>query len=92
MKDIQKLMREVYYFDSSLYYQVDSSSKIKLIKNKTQVLKNFIVLDITKNKIFTKDDFISAHNLIDYTSQDIIDYLDTLRFKVYRKIKLSKDI
>lgn len=91
MKDVQKLLRQVYYFNNGLYYQIDSNSKIKLIK-KNKELKNFIVLDITKNKIFNKDEFINIHCLSLKSSEDIIEYLDTLRFKVYRKIKLDKEL
>lgn len=90
MKDIQKLLRPVYYFNNGIYYQVDTNSKVKLIK-KNKELKNFIVLDITQNKIYSKDEFISVFVLDNHTTEQITEYLDTLRFKVYRKIKLNKE-
>lgn len=90
MKDVQKLLRPVYYFNNGIYYQVDTNSKVKLIK-KNKELKNFIVLDITQNKIYSKDEFISVFVLDNHTTEQITEYLDTLRFKVYRKIKLNKE-
>lgn len=93
MKDVQKLLRPVYYFNNGIYYQVDTCSKVKLLKKnkENKELKNFIVLDITINKIYSKDEFIIAHNLLLAGPEEIIEYLDTLRFKVYRKIKLNKE-
>lgn len=86
MKDVQKLMRAVYYFDGKLYYQIQSCYKYKLYK-KTK-LKNFIVLDVTKNIIMTKDEFLKEYfKGTDYKPEDVINFLDTLRFKVYKKIK-----
>ena len=89
-KDIQKLLRPVYYFAGGLYYQVDSCSKNKLI-NKQGKLKNFIVLDVTESVIYSNSDFLIKFNLIDqdgkYDSGEVIQFLDVLRFKVYRKIK-----
>ena len=91
MKDVQKLLRPVYYFNNGLYYQVDSCSKIKLIK-KNNELKNFIVLDVTENKLYNSVDFILTFGLEFTSSKHVVEFLDTLRFKVYRKIKLDKGI
>lgn len=87
MKDVQKLMRAVYYFDGKLYYQIQSCYKYKLYKKNK--LRNFIVLDVTKNIIMSKDEFLKEYfiNNINYKPEDVINFLDTLRFKVYKKIK-----
>lgn len=88
MKDIQTLLRPVYYYDSGIYYQVDSCSKHKL-QHKTDKtkLKNFIVLDVTLNKIYSKEEFLREYDLEFSSNSYIIQFLDTLKFKVYRKIK-----
>lgn len=88
MKDVQKLLRPVYYYDSGIYYQVDSCSKHKLIhKTDKPKLKNFIVLDVTLNKIYAKEEFLKEYELELSSNTYIIQFLDTLKFKVYRKIK-----
>jgi hypothetical protein len=88
MKDIQKLLRPVYYYDSGIYYQVDSCSKHKLVhKTDKNKLKNFIVLDVTLNKIYSKEEFLREYDLESSSNSYIIQFLDTLKFKVYRKIK-----
>lgn len=88
MKDVQKLLRPVYYYDIGIYYQVDSCSKHKLIhKTDKTKLKNFIVLDVTLNKIYTKEEFLKEYELELSSNSFIIQFLDTLKFKVYRKIK-----
>ena len=85
-KDIQNLLRPVYYFNEGVYYQVDSTSKSKLA-NKRGELKNFIVLDVTLSKIYYRDKFLKEMNLQESNSTEIIEFLDTLKYKVYRKIK-----
>lgn len=88
MKDVQKLLRPVYYYDSGIYYQVDSCSKHKLVhKTDKTKLKNFIVLDVTLNKIYSKEEFLKEYDLGESSSSAVIDFLDSLKFKVYRKIK-----
>lgn len=88
MKDVQKLLRPVYYYDSGIYYQVDSCSKHKLAhKTDKTKLKNFIVLDVTLNKIYSKEEFLKEYDLGESSSSAVIDFLDSLKFKVYRKIK-----
>ena len=88
MKDVQKLLRPVYYYDSGIYYQVDSCSKHKLAhKTDKTKLKNFIVLDVTLNKIYSKEEFLKEYDLGESSSGAVIDFLDSLKFKVYRKIK-----
>lgn len=91
MCNVFNKLKSVYYFDGSLYYQVKSEDKLTLI-NKNGNFKNFIVLDITKNKIFNKDDYIDffyIQNDIQKTNVEILHDLDSLRFKVYKKIKLK---
>lgn len=90
MKDIQVLLKAVYYFDGGLYYQVNSNSKSKLL-NKKNEFKNFIVLDVTKSKIYTKDEFLVEFELYDVSKYTVLEFLDSLKFKVYRKIKLNID-
>lgn len=88
LKDVQKLLRPVYYYDSGIYYQVDSCSKHKLAhKTDKTKLKNFIVLDVTLNKIYSKEEFLKEYDLGESSSSAVIDFLDSLKFKVYRKIK-----
>ena len=88
MKDVQKLLRPVYYYDTGIYYQVDSCSKHKLAhKTDKTKLKNFIVLDVTLNKIYSKEEFLKEYDLGESSSSAVIDFLDSLKFKVYRKIK-----
>lgn len=91
MCNVVNKLKNVYYFDGSLYYQIKSEDKLTLI-NKNGNFKNFIVLDITKNKIFNKDDYIDffyIQNDIQKTNVEILHDLDSLRFKVYKKIKLK---
>ena len=87
----QNKLKNVYYYDGYLWTQVKAEDKTTLI-NKNSNLKNFIVVDITKNKIYTKDDFIEIFyikNNIVKTNKEIISDLESLRFKVYKKIKLK---
>lgn len=91
MCSIQNKLKNVYYYDGYLWTQVKAEDKTTLI-NKNSNLKNFIVVDITKNKIYTKDDFIEIFyikNNIVKTNKEIISDLESLRFKVYKKIKLK---
>lgn len=89
MCDIQKKMKNVYYYDGYLFYQVKSEDKMNLLKDNGS-LKNFIVLNITKGTIQTKDEYISE--LTDLTPIQIINSLDHIKFKVYRKIKLKEQM
>lgn len=88
MCNIQNKLKNVYYFNGYLWTQIKSEDKRSLI-NKNGHLKNFIVLDITKNIIYTKDEYIGIHNKILKTPEEIINGLDSLRYKVYKKIKLK---
>lgn len=91
MCSIQNKLKNVYYYDGYLWTQVKAEDKTTLI-NKNSNLKNFIAVDITKNKIYTKDDFIEIFyikNNIVKTNKEIISDLESLRFKVYKKIKLK---
>lgn len=91
MCNIQNKLKNVYYFNGNLYYQIKSEDKMSLI-NKNGNFKNFIVLDITKNKIMDKDDYIDFFYIqknINKTNIEILNDLDSLRYKVYKKIKLK---
>lgn len=91
MCNVQNKLKGVYYFNGNLYYQIKSEDKMSLI-NKNGNFKNFIVLDITKNKIMDKDDYIDFFYIqknINKTNIEILNDLDSLRFKVYKKIKLK---
>ena len=91
MCSIQNKLKNVYYYDGYLWTQIKSEDKMSLI-NKNSNLKNFIAVDITKNKIYTKDEFIDLFyikNNIIKTNKEIINDLESLRFKVYKKIKLK---
>ena len=88
MCSIQNKLKNVYYYDGYLWTQIKSEDKMSLI-NKNGNLKNFIALDITKNIIYTKDEYIGIHNKILKTPEEIINGLDSLRYKVYKKIKLK---
>ena len=88
MCNIQNKLKNVYYFNGYLWTQIKSEDKRSLI-NKNGHLKNFIVLDITKNIIYSKDEYIGIHNKILKTPEEIINGLDSLRYKVYKKIKLK---
>jgi hypothetical protein len=89
--NVQNKLKNVYYFNGNLYYQIKSEDKMSLL-NKNGNFKNFIVLDITKNKIMDKDEYIDffyiQKNIIK-TNIEILHDLDSLRFKVYKKIKLK---
>lgn len=91
MCSIQNKLKNVYYYDGYLWTQIKSEDKMSLI-NKNSNLKNFIAVDIAKNKIYTKDEFIDLFyikNNIIKTNKEIINDLESLRFKVYKKIKLK---
>jgi hypothetical protein len=88
MCNIQNKLKNVYYYNSTLWYQIKSEDKLTLI-NKNGNLKNFIVLDITKDKIYTKDEFVQKHFEKNITNLDVVYLLDSLRYKVYKKIKLK---
>jgi thiamine pyrophosphokinase len=88
MKEVTKLMRPVYYYNECLWYQVHSCTKHKLL-NKNNELKQFIVIDVTKDVIYTKDEFLEkfySNSIIN--PKQIVNDLDSLKFKVYKKIKL----
>lgn len=91
MCNIQNKLKNVYYYNGYLWTQIKSEDKLLLL-NKNGNLKNFIVLDITKNTIFEKDEYVYnffiKHDLVK-TNKQIIESLDSLRFKVYKKIKLK---
>lgn len=87
---IEKKMKGVYYFNKQLWYKVSSEDKSSLI-NKHGDLKNFIVLDVTNNKLYDREEFIESFfdaEVYPYPSM-VIEKLDTLKFKVYRKIKIK---
>lgn len=91
MCSIQNKLKNVYYYDGYLWAQIKSEDKMSLI-NKNSNLKDFIAVDITKNKIYTKDEFIDLFyikNNIIKTNKEIINDLESLRFKVYKQIKLK---
>lgn len=95
------LFRPVYFFAGGLYDKVDDKLKYKLIKNNGK-LKNFMVVDITHDKILTRDQFLEENCDKDpvteefiYDANDIIssiDYLSSARYKVFRKIKIGEEI
>ena len=87
---IEKKMKGVYYFNKQLWYKVASEDKSSLI-NKDGDLKKFIVLDVTANTVYDREEFISKffeQEVYPYPSM-VIEKLDTLKFKVYRKIKIK---
>lgn len=88
--NIQNKLKNVYYYNSALWHQIKSEDKLSLI-NKNGNLKNFIVLDITKDIIYTKDSFINNFYKEDHIKNnlEIVNELDSLRYKVYKKIKLK---
>lgn len=88
-----KLLKDVKYFDGSLWYQVDWDSRKKLLTNKNK-LKQFIVVDVTKDKVYSKDVFI-LENLAednefvkDVSTERVLQALDTIKYKVFKKIKI----
>ncbi len=88
-----KLLKDVKYFDGSLWYQVDWASRKKLLTNKNK-LKQFIVVDVTKDKVYSKDVFI-LENIAednefvkDVSTERVLQALDTIKYKVFKKIKI----
>lgn len=91
MCNIQNKLKNVFYYNGYLWTQIKSEDKMSLL-NKNGNLKNFIALDITKNIIYTKEEYIEVfykQNNILKTNIEIIYDLESLRFKVYKKIKLK---
>ena len=89
MCTIQNKLQNVYFYNGYLWAQIKSEDKMKLL-NKNSNLKNFIVVHVTKNKIYSKDEFIEEFynkNNIIKTNKEILDDLDSLKYKVYKKIK-----
>lgn len=91
------LFRPVYFFAGSLYDKVEDKFKYKLIKNNGE-LKNFMVVDITHDRILSRDQFLEENCEKDdcgayiYDADTIIssiDYLASARYKVFRKIKIG---
>ena len=91
------LFRPVYFFAGALYDKVEDKLKYKLVKNNGE-LKNFMVVDITHDRVLTKDQFLEENCEKDdcgkyiYDADTIIssiDYLASARYKVFRKIKIG---
>ena len=91
------LFRPVYFFNGSLYDKVEDKLKYKLVKNNGE-LKNFMVVDITHDRVLTRDQFLEENCEKDdwgkyiYDVETIIssiDYLASARYKVFRKIKIG---
>lgn len=87
MKDSQKLLQNVYVHDNKLWYQIHSCTKNELIED-TQLI-DFMVVDVRENKIHYRDDFIALNKLQDTSIFDILDFLDSLRYKVYKQFEIS---
>jgi len=90
--DISLTMRPLYYYNGEAYCQVEREFKEKLI-TKGGTLKAFVVLDVTKGKTYTDLQFVKKFfKDVKYaTSYDVVEKLDTLRFKVFKKVKIKKD-
>ena len=54
------LFRPVYFFNGSLYDKVEDKLKYKLVKNNGE-LKNFMVVDITHDRVLTRDQFLEEN-------------------------------
>lgn len=87
-----KLLQEVSYFNGNLWYQIKWDNKRKLVNNKNK-LKSFIVVDVTKEKIYTRDEFIRDYflNKEDVSAVDVLTALDNIKYKVFKKIRLKAD-
>lgn len=48
---MEKVLREVYYYNDNFYYKIDLDNKNVLL-NKKGHLKQVLILDITKNTIY----------------------------------------
>ena len=87
--DISLIMRPMFYHNKEAYCQVEREFKTKLI-SKHGILKPFVVIDITKNKIYTTEQFVRKFfKDVNPSNEEVIERLDTLRFKVFKKIKLK---
>ena len=88
--NIYDIFKPVYYFNGDPYYQIDFKSKHRLI-SKNKKLKNFLVVDVTqkdiKPRVLSRDDFISKFKLENKSADDVVKKLDTLRYKVFKKIQ-----
>ena len=90
--------KSVYFFGGDLYIKIYDDQRHKLL-NKNNNLKSFVVVDITSNVIYNIDQFLSLFyteeqiKKNDYNAKEIIDMtLDSLKYKVFKKIKKLKEV
>lgn len=85
---MEGLLRSTKYYDGYLWYKLSSKDKHKMINNGGN-LKDFIVIDVTDDKIFTKSEFLVEKSLTEASADAVVEALETIKYKVYRKIKLK---
>lgn len=99
--EVIDLFSHVRYYKKHLYYQAENKLRHKLIK-KDNSLKDFLVVNITSNKVMTRDEFLKEigcetdhYGKFVYDAMQIvnsIDYLASQKYKVFKKIKNVKEI
>lgn len=89
MNEKISLLKNVYYFDGNLWYQVDCKSRNKLVNNNGE-LKTFIVIDVTQEIVYTKEQYLEKYFPDSIPqSKEVLQKLNTLKFKVFKLIKLK---
>lgn len=89
--DVEKLLRDVKYFDGKTYYKIDCVSESnKLINNNFNTFKKFIVVNVRDSVIYKQDEL---EELFKCTNKMTIltEHLNNIKYKVYKQIKLGKE-
>ena len=88
-----RTLKTTFYYNNALWYNITADDQVKLLKKKSTngyAFKTFIVVDITDNeRIYSRDEFLKKFCKENEQPEVILNILDSLRFKVFKKIKLK---
>ena len=88
VKDIEKLLKDVKFFDGKLYYKVNSVDESNKLLNDKDKFKKFIVLDITAGELFHESELEAKFKTKD--KKDILtNHLNCIKYKVYKEVRIK---
>jgi hypothetical protein len=92
-------MKGVYYYNNAIYYNINQKNKHILLNKKGKHLKKCLIIDVTQKKtdstqkeiFYGKKDFLETFKEYGKVSNEefVHNILNTIKFKVYKKIKLK---
>jgi hypothetical protein len=84
--DVEKLLKDVKYFDGKTYYKIDCVSESKkLINNNLNKFKKFIVVNVRDGLIHRQDELEEIFNCTNKMAI-LTEHLNNIKYKVYKQI------